>query len=280
MTAPRPDLSVLIVSHDSGDVLPRCLEALDAQHGLSIEVIVVDNGSHEPPSADARMDALILNAGNPGFATACNQAAERARARWFLFLNPDCFAGPSDLARLLALGERANSDGRLGALGVQLLDSDGRMQAASFRKDPTPRRLMSALIRGRSVIEHVPPAESALLDVDAISGALMLVPRAAFDAVHGFDTGYRLHFEDLDLCRRLRQHGLRVQFAPELRITHIKGTSSRRRPVWVAWQKHRGWRRYFERFDAQSLRMPARFGFRLVLWLALPVLLLRARLKL
>lgn len=280
MTAPRPDVSVLIVSHDSGDVLPCCLEALDAQQGLSIEVIVIDNGSREPPLADARMDALILNTGNPGFAVACNQAAERARARWLLFLNPDCFAGPQDLARLLELGERANSDGRLGALGVQLLDSDGSVQAASFRKDPTPQRLLSALVRGRGVIEQVPPMESGLLDVDAISGALMLMPKAAFEAVHGFDTGYRLHFEDLDLCRRLRQHGLRVQFAPALRVTHVKGTSSRRRPVWVAWQKHRGWRRYFERFDAQSLGMPARFGFRLMLWLALPVLLLRALLKL
>jgi N-acetylglucosaminyl-diphospho-decaprenol L-rhamnosyltransferase len=79
----------------------------------------------------------------------------------------------------------------------------------------------------------------------------MLVPRA-FDAVGGFDEGYRLHFEDLDLCRRLRQRGLRVVFASALQITHLKGTSSRRRPLWVAWQKHRGWRRYFERFDARA----------------------------
>lgn len=270
------DLAVLIVSHDSNDVLPRCLDALAAQCGIALEVALVDNASAVPPAAHPRLDQLIRNPDNPGFAVACNQAAGRTRADWLLFLNPDCFPGPNDLAALLALAEQANGDGRLGALGAQLLEADGSAQAASYRYDPTPGRLLAALRRGRAAIEPAPPQTGEVLDVEAISGALMLMPRAAFDAVGGFDAGYRLHFEDLDLCRRLRQHGLRVRFAPMPRITHLKGTSSRRRPLWVAWQKHRGWRRYFERFDAHSLGVPARWGFRLLLWLALPGLLLRA----
>lgn len=269
-------MSVLIVSHDSADVLPRCLDALAVQLGVAMEVIVVDNGSALPPAAHPRIDRLHRNPDNPGFAVACNQAAAASEAPWLLFLNPDCFPGPDDLAQLLALGEAAQREGPLGALGVQLLDADGSAQAASLRRDPAPGRLIRALFRGRSAIEPVPPTAQGMHEVEAISGALMLVPRASFDAVGGFDEGYRLHFEDLDLCRRFRQRGLRVVFAPALRITHLKGTSSRRRPLWVAWQKHRGWRRYFERFDAQTLAAPARWGFRLLIWLALPLLLLRA----
>lgn len=276
MSDRTPRLSVLIVSHYSTDVLPRCLDALAAQQSVAMEVIVVDNGSAVAPAAHPRLDRLIRNAGNPGFAVACNQAAAQARADWLLFLNPDCFPGPRDLAALLAQAEQAARERRLGALGAQLLEADGRAQAASHRRDPTPARLLQGLRRGRAAIEPTPPDASALQEVEAISGALMLMPRAAFEAVGGFDEGYRLHFEDLDLCRRLRQHGLRVLFAPTLRITHLKGTSSRRRPLWVAWQKHRGWRRYYERFDAQALPAPARWAFRLLLWLALPWLLLRA----
>ncbi len=271
-----PQLSVVVVSHDSDSVLPRCINALRAQRDLQTEIVLVDNGSRLPPSAELGVDQLLCNADNPGFSVACNQGAARARAPWLLFLNPDCFPGPDDLAQLLALGESALRDGAVGALGVQLLDADGAAQAASFRRDPRPHRVLDALLRGRAAIESVPASDRAVLEVEAISGALMLMPRDSFEAVGGFDEGYRLHFEDLDLCRRLRQNGLRVLFAPGLRITHLKGTSSRRRPLWVAWQKHRGWRRYFERFDAADLSAPARLGFRCLIWLALPLLMLRA----
>jgi N-acetylglucosaminyl-diphospho-decaprenol L-rhamnosyltransferase len=276
LSARTPLLSVLIVSHDSADVLPRCFDALAAQHSVVMEVIVVDNGSAAPPAAHPRLDRLVRNADNPGFAVACNQAAAQASGEWLLFLNPDCFPGPHDLATLLALAGQAASEGRLGVLGAQLIEADGRAQAASHRRDPTPVRLLESLRRGRASIEPPPPHASALQEVEAISGALMLLSRVSFEAVGGFDEGYRLHFEDLDLCRRLRQKGLRVLFAPSLRILHLKGTSSRRRPLWVAWQKHRGWRRYYERFDAKTLAAPARWAFRLLIWLALPWLLLRA----
>jgi N-acetylglucosaminyl-diphospho-decaprenol L-rhamnosyltransferase len=131
------DLSVLIVSHNSTDVLPRCLDALIAQGELRLEVIVVDNGSAERPQHHPRLNELICNPDNPGFAVACNQAAARARAPWLLFLNPDCFPGPGDLARLLALGEQANVDADLGVLGVQLLNP---MAVCRRRPAATTRR--------------------------------------------------------------------------------------------------------------------------------------------
>jgi GT2 family glycosyltransferase len=86
--------------------------------------------------------------------------------------------------------------------------------------------------------------------VDAVSGALMLVSRDLFERLGGFDAGYRLHAEDLDLCRRARQANALVAVANDVRVVHIRGVSSRSRPLFVEWHKHRGLWRYFRRFEA------------------------------
>jgi N-acetylglucosaminyl-diphospho-decaprenol L-rhamnosyltransferase len=85
--------------------------------------------------------------------------------------------------------------------------------------------------------------------VEAVSGALMMLPRAVFARLGGFDEGYFLHCEDLDLCRRVRDAGLRVACANAVGVTHVKGTSGRHRPFFVAWHKHRGMWRWFVKFD-------------------------------
>lgn len=275
-----PQLSVVVVSHDSDAVLPRCMAALHAQRGLRLEIVVVDNGSRRPPTPSLGADQVLCNPDNPGFAVACNQGAARARAPWLLFLNPDCFPEPDALSRLLDIAALAPVPG---VLGAQLLDPDGAPQAASLRLDPTPARLWKALWRGRGEFERTPaPSAQGWQVAEAVSGALMLMPRQVFDSVGGFDEGYRLHFEDLDLCRRLRAAGHSVGFTGEVRVPHLKGSSSRGRPFWVAWQKHRGLRRYFERFDAARLRWAPRAAFRLLLALALLPMLasaLRTRLS-
>ncbi len=82
-----------------------------------------------------------------------------------------------------------------------------------------------------------------------MSGALMLLPRHLFQRLNGFDTGYFLHCEDLDLCRRVRDAGWRVMLAGAVRVVHAKGTSSRHRPIFVSRYKHRGMWRWFRKFD-------------------------------
>jgi len=86
--------------------------------------------------------------------------------------------------------------------------------------------------------------------VDAVSGALMVLPRRLFERIGGFDAGYRLHAEDLDLCRRAREAGAMVAVANDVRVLHLRGVSSRARPLFVEWHKHRGLWRYFRKFEA------------------------------
>ena len=89
----------------------------------------------------------------------------------------------------------------------------------------------------------------AIETVEAVSGACMALPREVFARLGGFDESYFLHVEDLDLCRRVRDAGLRVAIAHEIRVVHAGGSSSRHRPLFVARHKHRGMWRYFDKFD-------------------------------
>ena len=152
----------------------------------------------------------------------------------------------------------------LGLLGANIVGTDGTYEPASRRRDPLLRRALmslSGLARWQSRWPaltgiDMPRSDVEVEDVEAISGALMLMPRAVFERVGGFDEGYFLHCEDLDLCRRVRDAGLRVACANSVTVVHGKGGSSRHRPLFVAWHKHRGMWRWFRKFDPAA-RNPA-----------------------
>jgi len=254
--------SVVVVAADSGDDVVSCVE-----HALGsstpVEVIVSDNASSddsiEKVAARWRDDArvrILRNGSNLGFAAGCNRAAQQAHGDTVLLLNPDCTLEADTLARLRA---HLVSDSALGLLGARIVGPDGRDEPASRRRDPTFKRAlmqMSGLARFEPrwpalAGGNMPPISNvpALERVEAVSGALMLLPRRVFEQVGGFDEGYFLHCEDLDLCRRVRDAGLQVACANDVRVVHGKGTSSRHRPFFVARHKHRGMWRWFVKFD-------------------------------
>ena len=254
--------SVVVVAADSGADLCECIASvLDST--VPVEVIVSDNassdGSVDAAAARWAQDArvhILRNGSNLGFGAGCNRGAAQARGASLLFLNPDCVLGGDTLARLHA---HLAQDATLGLLGACIVDATGRVEPASRRNDPTLRRALLSL-SGLARLQSVWPAlggtnlapgagSPALQQVDAVSGALLLLPRAVFAQVGGFDEGYFLHCEDLDLCRRVRDAGLRVACANDVRVVHRKGSSSRRRPFFVARHKHRGMWRWFRKFD-------------------------------
>jgi hypothetical protein len=271
--------SVVVVAHDSGEWLRRCAESVLAQ-SAAVELIVVDNasrdGSLERLPRDPRLQ-LLRNPDNRGFGTACNQGAAMAHGDALLFLNPDCVLPREAVAQLRA---RLAADAALAILGAQLINPDGTPQAAARRRTPTPARALRRMLGGWRDAVELPRAAAAgaggVEYVEAISGALMLLPRARFEALGGFDEGYVLHCEDLDLCRRALLAGGRIGVAHEVEVLHHKGTSSRARPVWVEWQKHRGMLRYYRRFDAAAAPAWLRAAVPLGVWLRFPFAALRA----
>ncbi|HET8818054.1 MAG TPA: glycosyltransferase family 2 protein [Xanthomonadaceae bacterium] len=253
-------IAVVVVSHCSLETIDECLARLLAADGVAA-VSVVDNASGDGTMqvvqrhavADPRV-RFIANPDNPGFAMACNQGVAELRARgcaagWLAFVNPDCLVEPGSLARLRA---HASSSGHPLLVGADLVDDSGTRDGAARRRDPDFGRMLASLWRGRRALrlEVAPDPGAALQPVDAVSGALMVMPCALFDQVGGFDSGYRLHAEDLDLCRRVRSAGAAVAVANDVRVVHIRGVSSRARPVFVEWHKHRGLWRYFRKFEA------------------------------
>lgn len=268
--------SVIIVCADSGTGAADCVGQVLAST-VPVEVIVVDNASSDGCvdavaarfAADTRV-RIVRNERNLGFGTGCNRGAAVATGDALVFLNPDCVLAQDVLKRL-----REASASAAGLLGVEIVDAAGIPEPASRRRDPLMRRALMTL-SGLARFERRWPALAGIdlpsgsnrppvETVDAVSGALLYLPRAAYERLGGFDEGYFLHAEDLDLCRRARDAGLRVACVNTIRVEHGKGGSSRHRPLFVSWHKHRGMWRWFVEFDPAA-RNPLLRG---VVWVGL-----------
>jgi hypothetical protein len=251
-------ISTIIVNYNAGALLSCCVESL-LNCPLEIEIIVVDNAS-----TDGSLEALlglpgvriVKNPVNLGFATACNCGLHVASAPFLLFLNPDCSFQPGALAGLLAALE---ADECVGMVAGVLTNSDGTEQAGGRRAVPTPWR---SFVRAFGLVRladrwprlffdfhlHKQPLPDHAIEVEAVSGACMLIKREAMQEVGEWDEGYFLHCEDLDLCMRFRQKEWKILFVPSVQITHALGVCGRSRPVFVEWHKHKGMMRFYRKF--------------------------------
>lgn len=279
------NIAAVVVTYRSAETIDDCLQRLRAADGVAA-IRVVDNTSDDGTleivqrhaSADARV-RFIANPDNPGFGVACNQGAADVGegVAWLAFVNPDCLVECDTLARLRALAEPQGD----ALIGADLVDDHGVRDGAARRHDPDFAAMLSGALGAKSTPKlDVPIDDSrALQPVQAISGALMLMPRALFVRLGGFDEGYRLHAEDLDLCRRVRESGALVAVANHVRVLHVRGVSSRSRPLFVEWHKHRGLWRYFHKFEAPHRSVSLCLAVFAAIWLRFPLAYLRARLK-
>jgi GT2 family glycosyltransferase len=253
-------VSLIIVNYNSGDFLLACVSsALDQVD----EVIVVDNASSD--NSLAQLEAvfpgdqklqIVRNRENLGFAAGCNIGVTHSSGGYLLFLNPDCVLEPDSVKHLLRVLDNRQDVGMVGGL---LLNPDGTEQAGGRRAIPTPwRSFVRAFGLSRFADRwprlffdfhlHKQPLPTHPIEVEAISGACMLVHRAAVQGVGHWDEGYFLHCEDLDLSMALRGRGWKIMFVPDARIIHDKGGCSRSRPLFVEWHKHRGMLRFYRKF--------------------------------
>ncbi len=272
--------SVIIVAADSGATLDACVAQVLAS-SAPFELIIADNASTDGAIerlqqrfADDDRLRIFRNEKNLGFGPACNLASRYARGDAVLFLNPDCFIETDSIARLRDLSMQQNE---AGLIGVCICEPDGRPARAIRRRDPLLRRALMSFsglsrwenrwpaLQGVEMPPLVSVQNASIENVEAVSGALMFLPRDVFEKIGGFDPEYFLHCEDMDLCRRVRDGGYRVLFAGDVRVIHRQGSSSRHRPVFVARHKHRGMWRWFRKFDPAA-RNPI---LRAIVWLGI-----------
>lgn len=270
-------ITAIIVNFNTGELLEACVRALLTSTVVP-RILVIDNASTDN-SAGALRDRLVdepavevrFNAANLGFARAVNQGLQQSPLDDALVLNPDCLVEPTTLellAQALARDDRA-------ALAAQLVrDARGRPERSVLRRFPSVSRsffTVTSLDRLVSGAEGVSVETGALpaqtVQAEAVSGACMLLRRAALAQTGGFDEAYGLHCEDLDLMFRLRTAGWHCLFVPGALATHHQGRSSRSRPLWVHYQKHLGMRRFYRKFQAPGQAWPTRLFVQAGIWL-------------
>jgi len=248
-----PSVSAVMVTYHTGDWLLRGIESLLAQPELG-ELVLVDNGN--PASVRAAIAARAAHEPrllyrplerNLGFAAATNLGVREACRPYLLLINPDSLMPPGGLGRFLA---ETRDLPRPWLAGCRVLDADGRDQRGSRRGELNPASAIGELRRalgGRRVPgfnRHEETLPDATLPMATISGACMLMPTEDYRAVGGLDEGYFLHVEDIDFCLQVRRAGGGVYFVPGVALLHRKGSSAAA-PLWVEWQKTRGFARYF-----------------------------------
>lgn len=213
-----PRVRVLVVNHNSGPWLLRCLDSLRAQTMADFEAVVIDNassdGSFPTTAPDARF-TLVAQAENLGFAAANNLAARGARTPWLALLNPDAIAEPEWLERLLE-ETRAHAD--CGVFGsVQLRAGDPTIL------DGTGDCLSAFGMAWRSGFGQPVGAQLPEGPVFAACAAALMIRRELFEQLGGFEPRYFCYVEDVDLCFRARLRGVGVWQSARARVRHAGG---------------------------------------------------------
>ncbi len=225
-----PLCSAIVVTYNSAAAIGPCLEALTREAG---EIIVVDNASQDDTVRQVEEFVawhpvrLIANSENRGFGAAANQAAREASGDVFLILNPDAIAEPGAVTALLQCIKVTQA----GAAGGALLESDGQpARGFAFRRLATLVPLLCEVL----LINQLWPGNpvnrryrcldadySQQQEVEQPAGACLAVTRTAWESVGGFDEQFfPVWFEDVDLCKRLLDHGDKIFYCPAARFRH------------------------------------------------------------
>lgn len=251
------DVSVVIVTYSSRRHMDACLSSLrEHTRGVSYEVIVVDNASADGTTAYVEQNypwaRVIARRRNAGLSYAVNEGVAASSGRFVMALNPDTRID-ADVLSPLAAYLRDHDDA--GVVAPKLLDSDGTLQL-SCRAFPG---YATALFGRYSLLTKLMPGNrfsreyllsdfdhGSMRDVDWVSGAAMMFPRAVFDRLGGWDAGYFMFNEDVDFCRRVHDAGLRVVYYPDVAVYHEIGVS-KRAPARIIIERHKSMWRYYRK---------------------------------
>ena len=231
------DLSIVIVSYNTKDVLKECLESIyKTIKNLSFEVIVVDNASKDQTREEiSKLEfpnfKFIQNKENLGFSKANNIGVKETSGRYVLFLNPDVVVHSETLEGMVYFMDKERE---AGAATCKVILTNGKIDDASHRGFPTPWNSFthfSGLAKLFGKIEHFGGYNLKHLDlsqtheIDALAGAFMIVRREAGEEVGWWDEDYFFYGEDLDFCYMLQQKGWKIYYVPEFSVLHYKGVS-------------------------------------------------------
>ena len=236
------DISVVIVSYNTEEVLASCLKSLKvALSKFTSEVFVVDNNSTDDTIVAVNRDfpwvKLIANKDNVGFSRANNQALKVAKGKYIIILNPDTQVYPDTVKKMIKFMEE-HPDTAVATCKVEL--PDGGLDRDCRRHFPTPWRSLthfsglSKIFGGSKIFDqyymgYLPVTREH--EVDSCVGAFMMIRKRDLDKIGLFDEDFFFYGEDLDLCWRAKQKGYKVMYTPTAKILHYKGVASGMKPA-------------------------------------------------
>lgn len=271
---PRPRVLAVTVAYNSADTIGPFLDSLAAAGSID-EVVVVDNDSAESATvgeivraAGHRFVPLDRNAGYGGGVRAAVSSAS-GEPDYILVANPDVVFAPGALDVLVSAGEQVRG---AGSLGPKILDPGGTVYP-SARRLPSLRTGVAHALFGRiwpanpwTVRYRAERESETRRDAGWLSGACLLLRAAAYREVDGFDDGYFMYFEDVDLGERLGRAGWRNVYIPEAVVTHTGAHSTSRERNRMEKAHHDSAYRYLSRRYSAWYEAPIRLAVRLGLW--------------
>lgn len=263
---------IVIVTYNSENEIGACLDSCVAM--TDAEIVVVDNASSDGTLAEVRRRPavrLIANPENRGFAAAVNQGCAACAARAILLLNPDTvLLTPIDEL------EAACQHEDIGAASGMLVDQGGRPQAGfAVRRLPTPAALAFEVLGVNRLFPRNPVNRRyraldadlhAPADVEQPAGAFLMLRRDLWRMLGGLDESFHpIWFEDVDLCRRIRDKGFRIKYVPTVKARHAGGASASR----IGWERRQiYWYAGLLRYASKHFRPSARRMIRVSIMLA------------
>lgn len=226
-------ICISVVSHGQGELVTELLRSLSYHCQATPISLVITKNIPEPLDLDALNTpfpcTLISNHAPKGYGANHNAAFQRSSdAQYFCVLNPDILFSSNPFPSLLAVLE----DQSIGLVGPALVDSDGSLQD-SARQFPTLWRIFLRRICG--VPGGYPVHLRKIIFPDWIAGMFMLIPTTTYALIQGFDERYYMYCEDADLCRRLRQQGLKTAYLPATVVIHNPRRNSHRDLQHLKW---------------------------------------------
>lgn len=256
-------LSIIIVNYNTYELTKQTIEAVIGQDtNFEYEIILVDNASIDGSIQNLQEDfeelivqeklKVFRNGENLGFAKANNRGIAHAQGTYILLLNSDTEVGPNCLKKCV---EQMEKDSNIGALGCKVVLANGTLDHACKRGYPTPKASLYYFLgldkknpEKYGQYQALYLAEDEVGEVECLTGAFMLMPKAVLDKVGVLDEDFFMYGEDIDLCYRIKEAGYKILYYPEVQTTHYKGGSSKKKrskviydfhnAMWIFYKKH------------------------------------------
>jgi len=233
MSGNQVDLSVIIVSYNNRNLLRDCLDAVESSVGeYTYETIIVDNGSTDDTSQWLRKEYpkvnLVTEEKNLGFAGANNVGFSHAKGRYWVILNTDAIVQDNALAKAIALMDTNPS---VGLGGARLLGRDGADQPSALLFPSILNNILflTGLANKYSQNRFFGRAQRSWADpqvpasVDWVPGAFSIIRQELVKEMDFFDPRFFFYYEEVDLCRRIKQAGYTIKYWPQIRVVHFGG---------------------------------------------------------